>query len=334
MRGVDHGAVKPDEQGSILMLCLLMCLAVAVVIQTLVTVVLCGERGLHDESTGRLRMVEKDAGLAVLRQQALASWCVLPWTTVVESPDKVEGSISEVADGSDWVMTAVVRQDAGVSRIVTSGWLERGRDGIDLPLAALVADTVTASPGRETLWMEVDGCAEASEDEGGPPAAGEAIGHVQSLPSGPLLGAGCSLCAYDGPWRLDSGWRGIDPASDVREVAEGPGTTFLTDRDGHTVELPLGSAGHAVESPVLVILTGGADLDARDLGDLYGVLVVDDGSVLLDGTVLHGAVFVTGTVDLGETGCLKFARPLLRWATDRSLTRVRLVPGSRREGTE
>jgi hypothetical protein len=84
----------------------------------------------------------------------------------------------------------------------------------------------------------------------------------------------------------------------------------------------------------LVVVTGGADLDARDRGDLYGVIVVDQGSVQLDGTVLHGAVFATGEVALGQTGQILYSPQVLRWATDRSLHRVRLVPGTRWEGTE
>ena len=56
--------------------------------------------------------------------------------------------------------------------------------------------------------------------------------------------------------------------------------------------------------------------------------------IRLDGTTLHGAVFATGSVDLGETGRVVYNRPILRWATDRSLGRTRLVPGSRWEGTE
>ena len=62
--------------------------------------------------------------------------------------------------------------------------------------------------------------------------------------------------------------------------------------------------------------------------------MIDDGSVALDGTTLHGAVFATGSVDLGETGRVVYNRSILRWATDRSLVRTRLVPGSRWEGTE
>jgi len=90
----------------------------------------------------------------------------------------------------------------------------------------------------------------------------------------------------------------------------------------------------APDAPILVVLRGGADLDARDLGDVYGVLAVDEGSLLLEGTTLHGALFVSDRLSLGKAGRVLFSREVLRWATDRSLSRTRLVPGTRWEGTE
>jgi hypothetical protein len=84
----------------------------------------------------------------------------------------------------------------------------------------------------------------------------------------------------------------------------------------------------------LVVVVGGASLDARGLGERWGVIVVDGGDVRLDGTRLHGGVFATCTVDFGAGGAVAFSRTVVRWATDRSLVRVRLVPGSRRETLE
>jgi hypothetical protein len=84
-------------------------------------------------------------------------------------------------------------------------------------------------------------------------------------------------------------------------------------------------------STALVVVVGGASLDAAGLGERWGVVVVDGGDVRLDGTLLHGAVFATGSVDLGVSGCISFNPSSVRWATDQALVRVRLVPGSRRE---
>jgi hypothetical protein len=110
--------------------------------------------------------------------------------------------------------------------------------------------------------------------------------------------------------------------------------TFMTGVRGLTKSIPSGCGGVTPEEPAIVALTGGATLDARDRGDFYGVLVVDGGSVLLDGTVVHGAVFASGAVDLGEMGQVLFAPRILRWAGDRSLKRARLMPGTRWEGME
>jgi hypothetical protein len=322
---------RPDlgrrgQRGSILLLVLLACLAVAVVIQTLVVVVICAERALSDEVTGRTRMAEKDAGLAALRQHALTSWEPAPWMVVRSGPNAVEGQLSALDEECGWVFNATVRQQPDVSRLMTSAWVERGRDGIDLPLAVLVAGSVTAAVGRGTAWLEVE--------EGA-----EAIAHLLHVPTDPALGGGCSLEPLTDPWRLDPGWGAVfgEETSETRGaegVAPGASVVVLTGPWGLTVGLPVDSPGRTADDPALVVVTGGVELVAENLGDFFGVVVVDDGSARLEGTTVHGAVFVTENVDLGQTGRVVFDRPVLRWATDRSLVRTRLVPGSRWEGTE
>ncbi len=320
------------------MLVLFACLAVAVSVQALSTVVLCAERAAVDESLGRTYMAERDEALAVLRGQALVRWEAIPWTVVTTEPHDVEGRIAGLPEGGDWVMGATARHAPAVSRLLTSAWLEKGRDGLDLPLAALVAGGVVVPPGRESSWLELDA------------GAASAVGYVRTLPPDPLLGEGCSLVKLDDFWRFDPGWRDLGAVSRPDEdrdsgeeptaflgaesVAPGPGVTVLAGRPGQMLALPSDCGGSTPEAPCLVLVTGGANLDARGSGDLYGVIVVDDGDLLVDGTTVHGAVFATGGVDLGETGLLLFSRPVLRWATDRSLVRVRLVPGTREEGME
>jgi len=49
---------------------------------------------------------------------------------------------------------------------------------------------------------------------------------------------------------------------------------------------------------------------------------------------MHGAAFATETLDMGATGRIVFSRSVLRWACDRSFVRTRLVPGTRKEGTQ
>jgi hypothetical protein len=308
---------------------LFACLAVAVSVQALSTVVLCAQRAVVDESSGRARLAERDAVLAVLRQRALARWEVLPWTIVSTEPKSVEGRIEELPDGGGWIMKATARHAPTASRLLTSAWLEKGRDGLDLPLAALVAGAVATAAGRESPWLEVEKTGAPDVFGSGPDAS--AVGYLRVLPPDPVVGEGCSLVRLDDPWRLDPGWRAL---ADADAVAPGPGVTVMTGTAGRTVVLPPDSGGLVPDSPCLVLVTSGMTLDARARGDVYGVLVVDDGDILLDGTTVHGAVFASETLNVGETGRVLFSRTILRWATDRSLCRARLVPGTREEGME
>ncbi len=317
------------QQGSALLLVLFVCLAVAVAIQTLATVVLCADGALLDESVGRSRATEKDGALAIVCAQKLASWQPLPWATTAYAANEVQARVSAIDGGLGWLMRADVRQVPEVSPVVSSAWLERGRDGIDLPLAALVAKKVVLDPERVSPWLEVDPPLPE-------PAAGEwaadvtAIAHLVELPAVAALGEGCLVTESSGEWRLDDGWRLVGRGC----TAPGEGMFWSSAAPGEIVGLPDESDGQSADAPILIVISGGGDLDMREHGDLYGVVVVDGGSLLLEGTVLHGAAFVTGTATLGTRGSLRYCRPILRWATDRSLRRVRLVPGSRSEGTE
>lgn len=332
-----HVGVRPaqgGDVGSILLLLLLACLAIAVVVHTAVTVVVCAERALTDESVGRSRMAEKDAGLSALRESALAAWEETSWMTVGEGPHPVEGALGSVVEDPDLLLGATVRHADSASRVVVSAWVERGRDGVDLPVAALVAASITADSARDTPWMEAG--SEGGDGAGGddPDPAPVALAYACEPPAVPLLGPGCSLVKIGAPWRLDPGWRSFAEAASREGVAPGENVALLAGRPGWTERFPEGSGGRSAADPMLVVLTGGAHLDATDLGELYGVLVVDAGSVQLEGTAVHGAVFATGAVVLGSTGRVVYSQPILRWATDRSLVRTRLVPGSRRESTE
>lgn len=342
------------QSGSVLMLVLFVCLAVAVVIQGLSTAVLCAECAAVDEAVGRKRLEEKDQGLAALRQRALILWEALPWTLVTGGEgeggvEAVEGSLSEIeggagsGDAANWVMSAAVRQEPTVSRLTTSAWIERGRDGIDLPLAALVASSVAADPEREAPWLEVDSFDGGATDGNAGLSAG-ALAYVRTPPEKLLLGEGCSLAGLSDSWRLDPGWLAlVTPETTttgtsllgVRPgVAPSPQVAVLTAPPSRTLTIPADLGQGTVTAPILVVVSGGADLDVRGLNDVYGVIVVDGGSLRIDGGTIHGAVFVTETVNMGESGRLLFSRPILRWATDRSLNRTRLVPGTRWENTE
>lgn len=314
------------SEGSILILVLFACLAVAVVVQTLTTVALCAERAALDEATGRQRLAEKDAALVALRKHALTAWEEAPDVDLGPELGQVQGSLTRLDPANDWILQAAARQEASLSRLVTSAWVERGRDGIDLPLAAVVATKVITAPDREPPCIEAE---PQAPDEG---AIAKVF--VRELPAGAAVAAGCSLLSLGQIWRLDAGWCVLSGAADPEGLAAGCRVLIFTGDRIQQVHLPADSGGLQADAPCLVVVTGGADLEAEGRGDLYAVLVVDDGSVSLEGTVLHGAVFVSDTVDLGSTGRVVFSRQILRWATDRSLVRSRLIPGSRSEWAE
>jgi hypothetical protein len=348
------------EAGSALILVLFACLAVAVVVQALTVVTICAERAVVDEAVGRQRLEEKDQALAGLRQKMLSAWRAMEWTALTPGENSVEVTASELSEGGDWVMSAAARQAPSVSRLQTSAWLERGRDGIDLPLAAVAARAVTAAVGRVTPWVDIDDG--ESGAAGGSAPGGEARIHVVEAPFLPVLGPGCAVVDLAEPWRLDPGWALLDPmaaggeegaaegdnsgANGGSDLAGGPdvagasdaagrsAVVWISGRRGGSADLPADCGGLAPGDPVLIVVTGGVTLDARSRGNIYGVVVIDEGSLLLDGTTVHGAVFATGVVDLGESGCVRYSRSMLRWAGDRSLSRVRLVPGTRSEGME
>ena len=128
-----NGLRGRPERGSVVLFALFVCLAVAVVVQTLSVVVLCAHRALATEADGRARMEEKDETLATLRQDLLWDWRSMPWSVIRSTPE-IEGSVTDLPDSEGWAMAVSARHSGSVSPIVVSAWIERGRDGIDLPL--------------------------------------------------------------------------------------------------------------------------------------------------------------------------------------------------------
>jgi hypothetical protein len=343
-------APSPDglgQGGSIVLFALFVCLAVAVVVQTLAAIVIIADRSLSTEQDGRARMQEKDDALAQLRQRLLADWQAQPWLPLLVDSE-VQGSASDLAESQGWAMIVQAEHQPAVSPIVVSALVERGRDGLDLPFAGLVAGSVGCGAGRTAPWLEMQGGDHGYS--GGPTdqqASERSAGFLVDVPAQPLLGPAATVDGLDHEWRLDDGWRGFletaaetaaDHASEESSsgatgspgVGIGPGVTVLVTDPGITAELPSGW-GASTDQPELLVLLGGGRLDARGRGDVYGVVVVDGGDLLLEGTKISGALFATGSVDVGESGTVVFVPTILRWATDRSLLRTRLVPGTRQE---
>ena len=315
--------VSRHNRGSIALLVLFVCLAMALVVQGLSGVIICAERESLDEAAGRERLAEKDLALTSLRDRALLEWQAAPWEAADSEQPALEGELTAIP-GSDWALGAAVRDDSADSGGPVSAWIERGRDGLDLPLAAVVAARMDEPPARSLPWSGVD----SADGSGGDPPV--------------RLGTA---------WKLDPGWIAFAGAAAAPGLAAAAGgsVVVLEGKQGQTVSLPKAAskpagaggaesdgpaAGSSAVSPLLVLVTGGAGLDASGLGDVYAVIVVDGGPVAIDGTTVHGSVFATGDLDVGATGSVLFSRAVLRWATDRSLRRARLVPGTRWEGTE
>ena len=312
-------AREAEAGGVVLLLALLLCLGCAVLIVGLSNALLVGERVARGETGGRDGLRQENAALAELSLQALLQW--LPQDATLT--DGTVGRLSLPPDANPWRLRGTVvsawRGPEGGTPGTAGAIVERGRDGLDLPLAGLVASTITLAPGRSAAEAVTSSAAEAVP-----------VGVVESGAAA-LDGAAVALRPLSEPWRLGATWElaltGPPADTGIQPV---DGTHVLTGRPGTRVRLPEPLQPEA-DAPFLVVVLGGADLDARDRGPLDGVLVVDDGGVDLEGTQLRGAVLCSEDVDLGATGSLTWMRSHLRWATDRSLRRVRLVPGTREE---
>ncbi|MBC7294521.1 MAG: hypothetical protein H5T84_10570, partial [Thermoleophilia bacterium] len=181
------------QQGSALLFVLLACLVIAVVIQAAGAVILCGERALVAEKTGRSVMAQTEKTLVSLRDLAACSWQPLSRQTEATETAGTSGTgeISPLAAeenaplAADWLLRAAAYPSEGTSGHVISATLERGRDGLDLPFAALVAGEWQAAPGRQLPWVECDGGEEV--------IVNGARCYVRHPAAAPVLGAECQL---------------------------------------------------------------------------------------------------------------------------------------------
>lgn len=308
---------------------LFVAVAIAVLVQTLSVVIICAERAREAESDGRSLFAEKQEALAAVRSALLGAWGPIPWGDGSDAGG-VRSTAAEVPESGGWVMEVTAAHPADVSPVTVSAWVERGRDGIDLPLAGIVADEATWPAGRTAPVLRPE--AEGSDD-GGPARPAMWLRQVAAtIPVAP----GLQIGQMPAPWRLDGGWRSLfehELSPEGGGVGSGARVTVLRGAEGSWVSLPEDVGGSEGEW-ALVVVVGGASLDARGRGDVNAVIVVDGGGSDLEGTCLHGALFVTGTAAFGDSGSVCFVPNAVRWASDESLVRTRLVPGSREESVE
>jgi len=196
-----------------------------------------------------------------------------------------------------------------------SALVERAWDGVELPHAAIVARSVVPAVDRTT-----PGISSALPEEA------EAVPVATQFRPVESLGA-FSWTHLTSHWELDAGTK---TWLEEGQVGLAPSVTLAEERTGVLVRPDLSSGGSGrAESPLLLVALGGV-VDARNLGEVWGVLVGAE-NVLLEGTTLHGAGYCTGELQLGHTGYVIYEESVRLWAMDHSLYRVRLVPGTRVE---
>lgn len=315
------GEDRWGTHGSILLVVLLLVFGAAVLVAGLTLTSRAGLVSVEAEAGGREGLASADVALAGLARRAWSAW----EPGAVPLSGGWDGELTEVPTEPTGLLSArVVPSGAGGPADSARSWgysvdarVEMGHDGLDLPKAAAIAAKVVAAPERiqpvVLLESDAEGAATVCSGRGVDPA---------------LLGPGIVDVGLYQPWRLDAGTLAVALGEAGRQ---GSAVVTLTDRSTGWHRLPPGSPGEGPEDPILVVAAGGAGLDLRDRGDLFGVVVVDDAGLRLEGTILHGAVVVSEDLDVGTGGQVLWSSSLYRWATDRSVRRVRLIPGSRAE---
>ncbi len=306
---VPVGVVCSPASGSVLLLVLFACLAVSVLCLSLTSMFLAGQELLAEQADGRAEMANREQALGELLAHALSSWT----PASISLPDGAGGRLDQDPSRGDYLMTATVTQASHAGPRTLAMEVERGRDGLDLPQAAIVAHTVRWGAGRESAVLS------AEESSSVPPLVAT-VTPCEGLP-GPSPLAHRIITE---PWRLDPGSvaRFSQEGSPGREWdQEQPedGVVFLP-LSGQTLA-PLYLTRFSSDEPFLLVARGEGRLDLSGLEELWGVLVVDGGSLRLEGTILRGAVFVTGELDAGETGGVVYSPSILSWARDRSCRR-------------
>lgn len=136
------------ERGSALVLTLCVCLTSALLCVLLAVMVAAGQEGLAAEQRGRDLLQEADNALGLLASKAAKDWR----TAEVELPQGV-GTLEAVDTSGEWILNAKVQITVGEATRLLEAQVERGRDGLDLPTAALVAENVILLAGRSLPWL-------------------------------------------------------------------------------------------------------------------------------------------------------------------------------------
>lgn len=310
----------PGQRGSILLATLLVCLGCAALVLCLGSLISVSLRVALTERAAQSADADSEALLEELRLAAVARWEPQGITRengaagnlgyrVDIDPEEPTADVFLQATAS---LPAAVYDGKAVNARRLSTLVERAWEGLELPPVALVAGSVVLTADRTTPGILP-----------GSGAPGKAVPVATEFVPAECLGE-LAWTHLTGRWSLDEGT--------VSWLREGPGrassVTVQESRTGVPTRPDLALGGGSAEDPLLLALIGGGVIDARNLGDVWGVLVGPE-DILLDGTVLHGATFCSGNLVLGAEGCLVFEESVRLWATDHSLYRVRLTPGTR-----
>ncbi len=324
-----------EERGSVLLTALLISLGTALLVVALAGAITLAQAGREAEAEGRRLMCTADRGLADALSLAERAW----EPCLEERVDGLTVTLAPISGASGRLLQATAIVRGRDSTCAVSGVVERGVDGVDLPSRAAAAgslewDVYRADPlvSRETAPVAPEQEPEESElieGSGLPMSVASSWVTVARVGSTPVLGENVVL-EIGRSWTLDSGTRALAEAS-------GAGAWILAVPIGVSVRQALRQDGRqqlgfSGERPVVLVATGFGPLDATGLGELHAVLLSGPGGLDLDGTQLHGAAFTEGVLRFGSTGRIVFDEDVLEWAQHRSMTRVRLVPGTREEG--
>jgi len=323
-----------EERGSVLLTALLISLGTALLVVALAGAVSLAQAGSEAEAEGRHLLRTADRGLAYALLLAERAW----EPGLEEGTDGLTVTLSPISGASGRLLRATATVRGPDSTCSVSAVVERGVDGVDLPWRVAAAgslewDMYRADPlvSRETAPVAPEEVLEGGEAiEGGdlPMSVASSWVTVARVGSTPVLGENVVL-ETGRSWILDTGTRALAETSPA-------GGWVLPVPAGVTVRQVLGLDGRpqlglSGEMPVVLVGVGPGPLDATGLGELYAVLLSGSGGVQLDGTQLHGAVSTEGVLWFGSTGRIVFDEDVLEWAQHRSITRVRLVPGTREE---
>lgn len=297
-----------SRSGFVLPVALLVVLGIATAVAAVSAHVAALQAARQVEQDAARRDSLLEAGLGDLLAIARTEYAPV---SRVELGEGVVGRIETRPDGE--TLYAYTEVSAGPVWEWRGAVIQRGADGLDLPRAAVVGQTVSWDPDRsDPVVQTVDG------DEGEPPVR---------VVTPPIDLGGVNFLQLRDRWRLDEGTQAwLLGAFGGAQIEGGP--RLIVIEPGELLPVTDLTAASPGDGSLIVVVALDRGVDARNLGELTGVIIASGGDVLLDGTQVQGAVVATGTIDFGATGSVRWDPEPWLACTDRLVPRLRLAPGS------